>query len=492
MSTTLSDLLAEHTALGHDDADHLQRLVGEWQLLADLSFADLLLWAETKDGKLICAAQVRPTTAPTAHHDDQVGEYADAPSILSLEQAIAEKRIVQGSDPERRDDVPVSRDVIPVLLNGRVVGVLSRDTGLAAARSPSPLERAYLASAGELLQMVATGSFPVAGQERDLLTGPRAGDGLLRLDARGHVVYASPNALSAYRRMGVTADLVDVELPSLTRTLVNDSFDGSELATRMHRALAGASPLRIEVEARNATMLFRALPLRQPGADPGVLVLIRDVTDVRRRDRQLLSKDATIREIHHRVKNNLQTVAALLRLQARRVTVPAARNALQESVRRVSSIALVHETLSQSLDERVEFDGIVDRLIPMVTEVTASEAVVRIRRNGSFGVLPAELATPLVMVLTELLQNAAEHAYSDKSAGEVLVTPERTVLQLKVTVADGGAGLPPGFSLEASERLGLQIVRTLVESELRGTISVRNRPEGGTAAVLRVPLSRRG
>src|SRR5207248_11469710 len=105
-------------------------------------------------------------------------------------------------------------------------------------------------------------------------------------------------------------------------------------------------------------------------------VLVRDITEVRRRDRQLVTKDATIREIHHRVKNNLQTVAALLRLQARRVEVPEARTALEESVRRVASIALVHETLSMSSGEVVDFDGIVDRVAAAATEVAAPESKV--------------------------------------------------------------------------------------------------------------------
>src|SRR5439155_15163590 len=133
------------------------------------------------------------------------------------------------------------------------------------------------------------------------------------------------------------------------------------------------------------------------GVPIGALVLVRDVTEVRRRDRQLLTKDATIREIHHRVKNNLQTVAALLRLQARRVAVPEARAALEESVRRVSSIAVVHETLSGSLDQSVRFDDIADRILVMVTDVAAPENV-RLRRRGTFGVLRSEVATPLAMV----------------------------------------------------------------------------------------------
>jgi two-component sensor histidine kinase len=231
-------------------------------------------------------------------------------------------------------------------------------------------------------------------------------------------------------------------------------------------------------------------------------VLVRDVTEVRRRDRALMTKDATIREIHHRVKNNLQTVAALLRLQARRVDIPEARMALQESVRRVASIALVHETLSMSSDEEVEFDGIVDRVANAATEVAATEVAVKMRREGTFGVLPAEIATSLVMVLNELLINAVEHGFpgSDEAdlsppppetTGEVVVTVHKFRKQLHVTVADNGQGLPEGFKADASGRLGLQIVRALAMGELRGSIELRNRAEGGTEAILVVPLGKR-
>ena len=217
----------------------------------------------------------------------------------------------------------------------------------------------------------------------------------------------------------------------------------------MLAALRGEGPPRREVEARGATMLMRALPLMPAGVPIGALVLVRDVTEVRRRDRQLITKDATIREIHHRVKNNLQTVAALLRLQARRVVRREARAALEESVRRVASIALVHETLSMSSDEAVDFDGIVDRVAAAAREVAAPESQVRMRRTGNFGVLPAEIATPLVMVLNELLQNAVEHAFGPGDDGEVVVTAHRFRRQLHVTVADDGQGLPEGFDLDA-------------------------------------------
>jgi len=256
-------------------------------------------------------------------------------------------------------------------------------------------------------------------------------------------------------------------------------------------------------------LIVRAIPLRPAGERIGALVLLRDVTDLRRRDRELVTKDATIREIHHRVKNNLQTVAALLRLQARRIDSESARSALEEAVRRVGSIAIVHETLSQAVEEQVDFDEVADRLGRMVTEVSATGDRVHVCRDGRFGVLPSEVATALAMVLTEVLQNAVEHGYAQPDTaepdaagdaptddaqaqppgGEIVVTVRRLVGRLHVTVDDDGHGLPPGFDLDESTNLGLSIVRTLVESELGGQLEVGPAPGGrGARAAIDLPL----
>ena len=465
--STLSDLLAEHTRLSDTEADHLQLVVAEWQLLSDLSFADFLLWVpvgpESSPGdEFLCVAQARPTTAPTAHPEDVVGSVVTPWEHPQLRRAMVDGRICREEDPRWHLGVPVRRETIPVLFNGKIIAVLSRDTNLAVPRVPSPLEISYLGSAADLCQMIADGTFPTPEPAPDVHTSPRVGDGLIRLDSAGAVVFASPNALSAYHRMGHSADLVGAQLAPLTRSLLNDPFDAEEVAQRIRSALNGQPSMRIEADARGATVLFRALPLRPRGQAAGALVLVRDVTEVKRRDRALLSKDATIREIHHRVKNNLQTVAALLRLQSRRTQNSEARLALDESVRRVTSIALVHETLSMSVDERVALDDVIDRVIPMMSDVAAAETGVKVRREGRFGVVSAEQATPLVMVLTELVQNAFEHAFPEGQGGEVVVQAERSVRWLDVVIRDDGRGLPKGFSLERTERLGLQIVRTLV------------------------------
>ena len=524
--STLSELVAAHTRLSGVAVDHLQRLVAEWQLLADLSFADFMLWIPLSDGptgapgseepadppaaghavpvpadsvparsaldgvRFLCVAQARPTTAPTAHPEDAVGTMMERSEHGQLRRAIVERRICRADYPRQQHGVPVRRETIPVPCYGVVLAVLSRDTNLTVARVPSPLEIAYLDGAADLCQMIADGSFPASEAVVDTQTNPRVGDGLIRLDIGGRVVFASPNALSAYHRMGHGSDLTGTVLSSVTRPLARDPFDAGEVASRIRAALDGKPSLRMELEAGGGVMLLRAMPLRPRGAPAGALVLVRDVTEVKRRDRALLTKDATIREIHHRVKNNLQTVAALLRLQSRRTTSPEVKQALAESVRRVTSIALVHETLSMSVDERLDLDEVVDRVIPMLGEVAATESVVSLRRDGSFGVVAAALATPLVMVLTELVHNALAHAYPPGARGEVVVSVRRTAGWLEVMVSDDGRGLPEGFALERSEGLGLQIVRTLVDSELAASLSMCPREPRGTDAVLRVPLVR--
>jgi two-component sensor histidine kinase len=490
--STLRDLVEEHTALEPVDVEHLHRLAGDWQLISDLSFADLLLWVPVRDSEqYVCVAQVRPTTAPTAYQDDQVGRVAGGPEVAHLRVARSQGRIWREGDPVWYGDTPARHEAIPIRRRSavEVIAVVGRDTNLSTARTPSQLELNYLTTADDLAQMMADGTFPPPRHPGETTSAPRVGDGLVRLDAGGKVTYASPNAQSAYRRMGLPAHLVGEDLAAVTARLVDDPLEGTDVSQRILAALRGDAPARKEVDARGAAVLVRALPLMPAAVPIGALVLVRDITEVRRRDRALITKDATIREIHHRVKNNLQTVAALLRLQARRE--PAARAALEESVRRVASIALVHETLAMSNDEAVEFDGIVDRVAYAASEVAGPDYSVRIGREGTFGILPAEIATPLAMVLNELLLNAVEHGFVPGDDGSVTVTAYRFRKELHVTVADTGKGLPDGFRLDGSDRLGLQIVRTLVTGELRGGIELRDRTGGGTEAVLVVPLAKR-
>jgi two-component system, sensor histidine kinase PdtaS len=482
---SLQELVRAHTDLDSEDVAWLQLLLADWQIIADLSFADLVLWLPDREGNGYWAvAQMRPTTGPTAYVDDLVGAFVPKGRRPLIDSAHERGRVAREGDPEWRDDIPVRVEAIPVRRGDRILGVIARNTNLLGVRTPSRLELSYLQTATDLTQMIAAGHFPFPGQRSDHADSPRVGDGFVRIDETGRVTYASPNALSVYRRLGLAADLTGLHLADTTRSLVPPARRPDE--ETLSAVLGGTSPRDTETGTEDTTLILRTIPLRLQGEHIGALVLLRDVTDLRRRDRELVTKDATIREIHHRVKNNLQTVAALLRLQARRIDVPEGREALEEAVRRVGSIAIVHETLSQAFDEFVDFDDVADRLRVMVAEVSSTGASVRTIRDGSFGTLTAELATPLAMVLTELLQNAVEHGFRD-GEGTVVLTAQRLVGRLRVCVEDDGVGLPEGFDLDGSTSLGLSIVRTLVESELDGQLEMGPAPGGGTRVVLDIP-----
>jgi two-component sensor histidine kinase len=505
---SLNELVRHHTNLDSADVEWIHLLVSEWQLLSDLSFADLVLWVPTRDGtRYVSLAQMRPNTGPTSYQDDMVGHLVPRGRRPMLDVALDEGRIVREGDPEWREDVPVRVESIPVRREGRVLGVIARNTNLLTVRTPSRLELTYLQSASDLAQMIAAGTFPFPGEQVDMDASPRAGDGLIRLDAEGLVTYASPNALSAYHRLGLATDMVGLHLGRTTAELAPPTRGPVDEA--LAKLASGWAPRQTEVESVEGVVQLRAIPLKPKGELIGSLVLLRDVTELRRRERELMTKDATIREIHHRVKNNLQTVAALLRLQSRRMDNEDARAALDEAVRRVGSIAIVHETLSQNLDEHVAFDEIADRVLAMVMELS-QDGRVTARRSGSFGILSADVATPLAMVLTEILQNALEHAYGPKAGGAVTVQAVRGRMpagdagwaswgngggnrgeeQLLITITDDGVGLPEGFDPQKAGNLGLQIVRTLVVGELGGSFDMVPAASGGTKVVLEIPVVR--
>ena len=495
----LKDLLSTTGGLDEETVEHLQLLLSDWQILADLSFADLLLFVPHRlpDGTpaYLCVGQMRPYTAQTIYQEDLVGQALRGIDRPMVGRALTEQRVIRDADPDWSTGVPVREEAIPVLLrrgdgSREVVAVVTREANVSTARSPSQLELTYLQSAGELAQMLADGTFPYAGdvlEEREL--SPRVGDGIMRLDATGTVLYASPNAISAYRRLGSLDNVVGQHLS-----------DFEPAHADLLAGLADGEPLETEVDQQGAVVLRRLLPLLDGGRVIAGLLLIREVTELRRHERALRLKDATIREIHHRVKNNLQTVASLLRLQGRRLKSDEARDALAESVRRISSIALVHETLSQDSRQRVNFDKVARRVIDMLADgLTDPESPVDFQIEGAPGDLPAEVATPLALILTELLQNCVEHAFPSAdmlqrgTRGGVVVTRfERGSQTLRILVTDDGVGLPADRAPDEMANLGLQIARTLAESELGGTFefSARPGPDGpaGTTVELVVPL----
>ncbi len=474
---SIAELARDRTDLGDAAIAHLQALVSEWTLLADLGFADLVLWIPTwNSGGFVAAAQVRPTTGPTRLPDDMVGTFLPKGRNAGLDRAASTRWPATDRRPEQ-PRVPRGDEAFPVILEGTVVAVIERRSSV-EARADGALERMYLDAFDALAAMAREGLFPLGEGVALTDSPPRVGDGCFRIDAGGTVTYASPNAQSACHRLGISTEITGANLAAtLSRLLQKTGTTNEALVSIAQGRAAGEA----EIEYRDAVVTLRGIPLIRNATPDGAVVLLRDVSDIRRREQALLSKDATIREIHHRVKNNLQTVASMLRLQARRSSSDEVRMELQEAVRRVGAIAIVHESLAHEPGASVDFDEVIDRVISMARDLIDGGGT--ILRVGTVGSLEAERATPLAMSLAELIGNAVEHGLLARVGGAVRITSIRGE-RLVIHVDDDGPGVA-----DATEGLGLSIVRSLVTGELHGTLTVGQGPAGGTRATIDVPLA---
>ena len=509
---TLPDELGQqHAGLNTLEHLHLERLMAAWGLLADLSFSDLLLYIQLDPKSLEVAespadrprpsrreqspteavapeleplhfavlGQMRPTTSQTLFELDLVGKVIAGGELPLLDECWRKGTIMTGERPDEGGGGTVRYQCVPVRWREKVLAVLMRVWSPALGRRTGGLERVYVQLYERLAQMVNAGLFPFENDDEAIEEAPRVGDGVMVLDASQRITFASPNAVNALHRTGIVSAIVGSSLPELgvPADSVADAFDRRQ-------------PVIEEIERRpDVVVLLRSIPLIDEGRVAGAAVLLRDVTDLRRRDRLLLSKDAAIREVHHRVKNNLQTISSLLRLQSRRLEDESARDALLESERRIRAITLVHEILARDPGEQVPFGEIVPALVALARDAQVPPSEVEVHITGDLGEVTADIATPLAVVIAELLQNAVEHAFRSPSELPPVIdlTLRREEAVLRIEVRDNGSGFARDFDIDQTKSLGLTIVRDLVRSQLSGTISVVS--DDGALVRLAIPLS---
>ena len=483
---TMAELARIHTALDEGELEHLQKLVADWGMLSDFCFADLLLFVPV-DGsggtRFVVLGQIRPTTNQTLYREDLVGRIIDEVERPVVARAWRVGEIVEGEVMVTSPGERARLQCIPVHRNGRLLAVMTRESAPAVGRRPGELERVYVETFDRFARMIVAGEFPFNTDDAPTQDAPRVGDGVVVLDTGGRVVYASPNAVNALHRMGMYSNTEGMRLDELG------------IATyAIDRAFASLTPVSEEIDRPDVIVAIRCIPLLEAAQVTGGVLLLRDVSDLRRRDRLLVTMDATIREVHHRVKNNLQTISSLLRLQARREPPGSGRTALEEAERRIRSIALIHEILSRETGDSVDLNEIVVLLVRVAEEGVFTAGVpVRFRVDGDGGILPADIATPLGVVLTELLTNAAEHAFpegwSQPEGAHVQVSLRNQGDQIVVRVHDNGIGWPEGFDILETKSLGLSIARSLVVTQLSGTLQAYN--DNGAVSELTIPTKAR-
>ena len=454
-----SHILATRPDFDDEDREWLHHLVADWQVIADLSFADLLLLVQDGDGKYVVAEQCRPSTVMTLRAEDVVGNVMPDDMVGELDAAMLSSVVFRSTVLRTVGKATVCNVYAPVRHNGKTLGLVVRETNMATRESNGRYESESINAGKHLYEMIPRGQFPYKDSVMSQRHIARVADGFIILTMDG-VVLLKEN------------DPVPETLPLV---------------------LTGKAAVDSELNANRSAVSMRSLPLYDNNGRIGAILLCRDVTELRRREQELQTKDATISEIHHRVKNNLQAVSALLRLQARKTKSDEVKKELQEAQRRVQTIAMVHEGLSQTADEVVDFDKVIANLLRMAVDLaTMKDQHIDINYIGKFGMMPAQDATPLSLVLTELITNSVEHGFEGRKDGHITISVGRSGPNLNVVVEDDGSGLGSeeqgGLARSSGSGLGTQIINTFVTNDFGGSVHWEPRREGGTRVVLDMKL----
>jgi two-component sensor histidine kinase len=409
-------------------------------------------------------------------------------------QALYGGRAASGNRTLIPDGAPVLQEVHPLRnREGKVSGVLSIETNLIEHERHRRRSKVFQRALRQLQEMLLRGELEGAGQ----LSPFGEHDGIMVVDSQGWIRYTSGIATSLYRRLGYLDSLLGqraADLETEDEALVQRAWRENRCVERETREgrrvwIKKVIPLTsagVSASAWSAG-LRRLLGLSLPKPHlVGALLTIHDETDVRRKERELKVKSAMIQEIHHRVKNNLQVIAALLRMQARRSESEEVRRALSDSVARILSVAVVHEFFSQEEARVINIKDVSQRVVKHTRQgIVQPDKRIRLTLSGPAIYLPAQQATTCALILNELLQNAVEHGYERKPGGTISVNLQDDGDRVVIAVVDDGQGLPNDFSLEQADSLGLQIVQTLVQDDLKGQFELR---EGdGVSAIVTFP-----
>lgn len=487
----MDDVVYQCDGLTEGDIAFLQNIERDLGILADISRSDVLMYTQLSGVYATVIAQARPHSIAPVHAGSLLGHMVTSAEQPLVWRTLGRGRFSQGNLTLISNESPIVQKVHPIRnAREKVIGALSIETNLLEHERHRRRSRVFQQALRLLQQMVLHGQLEGAQN----LSPFGEHDGVIVIDEQKRIQYMSGIATNLYRKIGYVESLAGKRVSSLK------TADDNLASIAVEKGLC----IEQEVQEGNLIWIKKAIPLATWENQPAnwqrflswptrnshppyqVMLTIHDETQARYRQRELEVKSAMIQEVHHRVKNNLQTIVALLRMSARRARSEETRQALQEGINRIMSVAVIHEFLSYQESQVINIREVSQRIINQMRQgVLDPEKQIRLDLHGPNVYLPARQATACAMVINELLQNAVEHGYERRSGGTVSVQFADEGDGVTITIQDDGVGLPADFDREQAESLGLQIVQTLVEHDLRGEFKLRG--DGGVQAVVSFP-----
>lgn len=494
-----------------DDVAYLKRIARGAPLTADISRADVLVCCLMAPDRALVALHVMPVSTPSLYPEEQTGR-----TFSQMEQPLIFRALTSGSGGRRQREIirhgaPVFQDVFPIHHedadgphrggdddSGRVIAAMVVETSMIAHERQKRRNRDFRRAVVWLQEMSVRGVL----EDADQLSRFGQYDGVYLVNHHRTIRYMSGIASNLFRTTGVVIDAVGEQLSILEAEdarLVERAFANGRCAEARAESPDGRVWVRkaVPIRAPTANWLHRWLArpwygaprAPQSGAVHAVLVMVHNATEAVQKQRELNVKSAIIQEVHHRVKNNLQNIAAILRMQARRATNEEIRRPLLDAVNRVLSMAVIHEFMSHDEHRAINLRDVCQRIASQVMDIASQpDREVHIQVQGPNLRLPASQATPAALMVNELVLNAVEHGVGSRSCGRVDIILNDLGDAIEVTVADDGLGLPPDFDPLLHGSLGLQIVHTLATDDLKGTIRLTSLALTATAGVIDAPM----
>ena len=284
---------------------------------------------------------------------------------------------------------------------------------------------------------------------------------------------------------GVIGHVVQTGKPIYIADVRTDArYKGNELAREEGLISMLSVPLSVRDRTIGVLNCYTTTQREFTEAQQTLFITLANQTALAIENARLVTNTAVVREMHHRIKNNLQTVAMLMQLQIADADRLDTREVLETNIHRIRSIAAVHEVLSEEGFRLVDVKDVLER----ITQATASSMIapqqdIKIEVYGESLLLPSRPATALTLIVNELVQNALEHAFKGRKKGLVEISLGHSPEELIIIVRDNGTGLPPDYQ----HGLGLEIAQTLVNDDLRGGMKFNQPQTGGTEVSIRVP-----
>lgn len=485
--------LALEVGLSEAACEHLEKIRAGLSLVADLHRSDMFVYVPDRAGNVVVYAHARPHSMASVYPTEQTGRRYALSEVPVVAQALGTGRRLEAQRTVLARGAPLVVRAYPIRFGpfASWPAVLVIETNMMEYHRLRLRARVFRHALRWLREMLVRGD--LANVQHISPFGEV--DGLMLVDSRRIIRYVSGRAQGIYRRLGYLGNLVGRHL----RELENED---NRLVIQ---AFTVRSPLETEVQERGHFLvksvipLYAAIPfyerwwlrLRDGWVWPayghhwiGALLIVRDVTAERQSEQELHTKSMLLREVHHRVKNNLQTIASLLRMQARRVDHEEARRQLLAAAARVRAVADIHEFLQYQEGESSV--GMRDLCLQVWRYISSAvvppEAQVDFRLEGPNVRLLGHQATAMALVVNELVLNAVEHGIKD-GRGAIVVRVLDMGPLVRVQVVNPDDRLPEGFDLDAHQGLGLAIVRTLVQNELNGTFQLYSDHRGVVAEV---------